>query len=48
MGEKGKAELMQYGAAGVQGYPSAVNAEVKWKDGTEGFVLLGAWLLKFL
>lgn len=33
-------ELMQYGAAGVQGFPSAVNAEVKWKDGTEGFVLL--------
>src|SRR6187399_1154603 len=38
---KGKAELMQYGAADVQGYASAVNAEVKWNDGTEGFVILG-------
>lgn len=42
MVEKSKAELMQYGAAGVQGYASAVNAEVKWNDGTEGFVILGA------
>ena len=41
MFDKGKAELMQYGAADVQGYASAVNAEVKWKDGTEGFVILG-------
>ena len=39
--EKGKAELMQYGAADVQGHASAVNAEVKWSDGTEGFVILG-------
>jgi len=39
--EKGRAELMQYGAADVQGYASAVNAEVKWNDGTEGFVVLG-------
>ena len=39
--EKGKAELMQYGAADVQGYASAVNAEVKWNDGTEGFVISG-------
>lgn len=38
--EKSRTELIQYGAAGVQGYPSAVNAEVKWNDNTEGFVLL--------
>lgn len=38
--EKSRRELMQYGAGNVQGYPSAVNAEVKWSDGTEGFVLL--------
>jgi hypothetical protein len=46
--EKGKAELMQYGAAGVQGYASAVNAEVKWNDGTEGFVILGASIIEVL
>jgi hypothetical protein len=39
--QKGRAELMQYGASDVQGYASAVNAEVKWNDGTEGFVVLG-------
>jgi hypothetical protein len=38
--EKSRMELMQYGAAGVQHYPSAVNAEVKWSDGSEGFVLV--------
>jgi hypothetical protein len=48
MGEKGRMELMQYGAAGVQNFPSAVNAEVKWKDGTEGFVLLGAMVTEVL
>jgi hypothetical protein len=41
MFQKGRAELMQYGAQDVQGYSSAVNAEVKWNDGTEGFVILG-------
>lgn len=40
MVEKSKAELMQYGASGVQSFPTAVNADLKWKDGTEGFVLL--------
>lgn len=38
--EKSHAELMQYGAADVQSYPSAVNAEVKWDDHNEGFVTL--------
>lgn len=38
--EKSRMELMQYGAADVQSYPSAVNAEVKWNDNTEGFVML--------
>ncbi len=38
--QKAKMELMQYGASDVQGYASAVNAEVKWNDNTEGFVLL--------
>lgn len=36
------AELMQYGAAGVQNFASAVNAEAKWSDGTEGFLLLAS------
>ena len=40
--EKSHRELMQYGAADVQSFPSAVNAEVKWDDNTEGFVMLCA------
>jgi hypothetical protein len=40
MVDKSNWELMQYGAAGAQGYSTAVNAEVKWNDNTEGFVLL--------
>ena len=48
MAEKSRAELMQYGAADVQGYPSAVNAEVKWNDGTEGLVILGALVSELL
>lgn len=48
LSEKSRRELMQYGAADVKGYPSAVNAEVKWNDGTEGFVLLGALVTEVL
>jgi hypothetical protein len=40
MAERSRMELMQYGAADVRSYPSAINAEVQWGDGTEGFVLL--------
>ncbi len=35
------AELRQYGAGDVNFYPTALNATVKWSDGTEGFVVLG-------
>ncbi len=42
MAEKGRAELMQYGASDMQVQPSAINAEVKWSDGSEGFVMVGA------
>jgi hypothetical protein len=40
--EQSRMELMQYGAADVRIYPSAVNAEVKWDDNTAGFVLLSS------
>lgn len=46
--DKGKAELMQYGASGVQHYSSAINAEVKWNDGTEGFIILAAALTEII
>jgi hypothetical protein len=40
--DKRNAEAMQYGSGGVQNFASAINAEVKWNDGTEGFVLLAS------
>ena len=39
--ERGRQELMSYGASQVMFYPSAVNAKVKWKDGSEGLVICG-------
>ncbi|MEO6584151.1 MAG: hypothetical protein ABIO05_07490 [Ferruginibacter sp.] len=38
---KSRQELMSYGASQVNYYPSAVQADVKWKNGTEGIVLCG-------
>jgi len=40
--DKRNAEAMQYGSGGVQNFASAINAEVKWNDGTEAFVLLAS------
>ncbi len=39
--EKTRAELMQYGSAQIQYYQTAINATVRWKNGTEGLVVLG-------
>lgn len=38
---KSKQELMSYGASQVNYYPSAIYANVKWTNGTEGIVLCG-------
>jgi hypothetical protein len=48
MSDKSRAELMQYGAADVKSYPTAVTAEVKWNDNTEGFVLLSSVVTEML
>jgi hypothetical protein len=34
-------ELAQYGAGPTQIYPSAINADVRWADGSEGLIMLG-------
>ena len=39
--EKGRQELMSYGAAGLEFYPSAIHANVKWNDGSKGIVTCG-------
>ncbi|MEO7800556.1 MAG: hypothetical protein ABIR81_01075 [Ginsengibacter sp.] len=38
---KSRQELMSYGASQVNYYPSAIYANVKWENGTEGIVLCG-------
>lgn len=44
--EKIMNELRQYGAGQMQFYQSAINAQVKWNDGREGWVLLGVSILE--
>ncbi|MBE7177928.1 MAG: hypothetical protein INR69_16100 [Mucilaginibacter polytrichastri] len=39
--EAGRAELMQYGAGQVSFNQTAINATVRWPDGTEGLVVFG-------
>lgn len=39
--DKTRIELMQYGSSGIQFYQSAINARLRWRDGTEGMVVLG-------
>ncbi len=39
-------ELRQYGAGEMQFYQTAINAEVRWPNGTEGLIVLGASLLE--
>lgn len=40
------AELQQYGAGNINFYQSAINAVVKWPDGTEGMVVLGVNIME--
>lgn len=44
--EKSKLELMQYGASQVQFYQTAINANVRWQNGTEGLIVLGVTILE--
>jgi hypothetical protein len=48
LAEKGRRELMQYGASDVQIFPTALNAEVKWNDDTEGLVILSSTVIETL
>jgi hypothetical protein len=48
LAEKGRRELMQYGASDVQIFPTALNAEVKWNDNTEGLVILSSTVIETL
>lgn len=41
LNEENKRELMQYGAGEVQFHQTAINAQVRWKDGKEGWVVFG-------
>lgn len=43
--DKARAELMQYGASDVQFDQTALNATLKWSDGTEGMVSLGVTMM---
>lgn len=43
---KGRQELMSYGSAQINYYPSAISAKVKWANGTEGIVLCGVNILE--
>ncbi len=44
--EEGMAELRQYGAGQMQIDQTALNAEVKWADGSAGLIVLGASILE--
>ncbi len=43
---KSRQELIGYGASQVNYYPSAIYANVKWTNGTEGIVLRGINILE--
>jgi hypothetical protein len=44
--EKTRMELMQYGSAQIQFDQSAIHANVRWKNGTEGIVILGVSIIE--
>jgi hypothetical protein len=44
--EKTRMELMQYGSAQIQFDQSAIHATVRWKNGTEGIVVLGVSIIE--
>ncbi len=43
---KSRQELMQYGASGMNFYPSGIHATIKWKNGFEGIVLCGVNIME--
>jgi hypothetical protein len=47
-GNASVAELRQYGAGEVNFTPTALNATVKWSDGREGLVVLGAMVTEIV
>jgi len=46
MNEKSMRELQQYGAGQMQFSQTAVNAELKWPDNTEGLAILGVTIIE--
>lgn len=46
--DKTRQELMQYGAGQVDFNQTAVNANVRWPDGSEGWVVLGVTVMEML
>jgi len=44
--EKARQELMRYGAAQVNFYPTGVYAKVKWNNGSEGIVVCGVNIIE--
>lgn len=44
--EETRKEMMQYGAAQVNFYPSAINAKVKWTDGAEALIVIGVKVME--
>ncbi|CAN5326791.1 hypothetical protein BH09BAC4_BH09BAC4_42230 [soil metagenome] len=44
--EKSMSELRQYGAGDMQFRQTAINAQVRWPDGSHGFVVLGTNVLE--
>lgn len=43
---KRRQELMQYGASGVNFYPSSIHAKVKWPNNFEGIILCGVNIIE--
>ncbi|WP_445731104.1 hypothetical protein [Mariniflexile sp.] len=45
-GEKSRQEMIHYGASQVNFYPSGINANVKWDNGSEAIVLCGVIIME--
>lgn len=48
LNEENMSELRQYGAGQMQFYQTAINANVRWQDGKEGWVVLGVSILEMV
>ncbi|MEO9020901.1 MAG: hypothetical protein ABI237_14730 [Ginsengibacter sp.] len=44
--EKYRQEMMSYNYGQINSYPSAINAKVKWNDGSEGIVTCGVLIME--